>query len=243
MLSGSRTGGDSAFVTGATGFTGREVVRLLRAESLRVVAHVRPDSRDLAKWRAHFASLGAEVDETPWDEIAMRASLQRVAPDLVFCLIGTTRKRGQAARSAARPLESYQTIDYGLTRLLAEAARASGHRPRFVYLSAAGASARASSPYGRARWKAEEAVRSSGLPFVIARPSFIVGADRDEPRPAEMAGAMLIDGMLAVASLAGFRRARDRYRSTSNVELARALVRLARDPACVDRVVESEDLR
>ena len=32
------------FVVGATGYTGREVVRLLREKRIPTVAHVRPDS-------------------------------------------------------------------------------------------------------------------------------------------------------------------------------------------------------
>src|SRR5215208_1501420 len=65
----------TAFVAGATGYTGREVVRQLVERGVRAVAHVRPDSPRLAEWRERFAELGAEVDATPWEEPAMRASL------------------------------------------------------------------------------------------------------------------------------------------------------------------------
>lgn len=232
-----------AFVAGATGFTGREVVRLLAAAGISAVAHVRPDSPSLGTWRDRFGAMGASVDATPWDAQALAASIQRLRPEMVFCLIGTTRKRGQAAAAAGRPAESYESVDYGLTKLLADACVAAGHRPRFLYLSAAGASERAGSPYGRARWKAEQAVRTSGLPYTIARPSFIVGEGRDEPRPAELWGARAVDGLLTVAGAVGFRTMRERYRSTSNEVLAAALLRLAQDPAAVDATIESEDLR
>ena len=47
-----------AFVAGATGYTGVQVVRQLaaleRTPPLRVVAHVRPDSTRLAEWRTRF---------------------------------------------------------------------------------------------------------------------------------------------------------------------------------------------
>ncbi len=233
----------TAFVAGATGFTGREVVRLIAAGGITAVAHVRPDSPSLDTWRDRFAAMGATVDATPWEARALAATLGRLRPELVFCLIGTTRKRGQRAAATGRPTESYETVDYGLTKLLADACVAAGHRPRFVYLSAAGASERAGSPYGRARWKAEQAVRTSGLPYTIARPSFIVGAGRDEPRPAELWGARAIDGLLAVAGAVGLRTLRERYRSTSNAVLAGALVRLARDSAALDATIESEGLR
>lgn len=232
----------TAFVAGATGFTGREVVRLLAQSGATAIAHVRPDSPSLGHWQERFASMGARVDATPWALGPMTETIRQLDPEWVFCLIGTTRKRGRRAVETGRPAETYESVDYGLTKLLADATVASGRRPRFVYLSAAGVSARAGGAYGRARWKAEQAVRASGLPFTIARPSFIVGAGRDEPRPAELAGARAIDGLLTVVGAIGLGRVRDRYRSTTNTVLARALVRLAEDPAARDAIVESEDL-
>ena len=40
-----------AFVAGATGYTGREVVRLLAERGVRTLAHVRPDSSSSAAGR------------------------------------------------------------------------------------------------------------------------------------------------------------------------------------------------
>jgi len=92
-----------AFVAGATGYTGREVVRELRARGIETIAHVRPDSLALTRWRGEFEALGARVDTTPWDEAAMRATFDAFRPTLVFALIGTTRARAaRAAKSSAR---------------------------------------------------------------------------------------------------------------------------------------------
>ena len=57
-----------AFVAGATGYTGREVVRLLSGRGVRTVAHVRPDSPRVEEWRRRFETEGAAVDVTPWDD-------------------------------------------------------------------------------------------------------------------------------------------------------------------------------
>src|SRR5215217_2597869 len=84
----------TAFVAGATGYTGREVVRALVARGVRAVAHVRPDSPRLAEWRERFGEVGADVDATPWEEPAIRAALARWRPTHVFALLGTTRERG-----------------------------------------------------------------------------------------------------------------------------------------------------
>jgi len=233
---------DTAFVAGATGYTGREVVRALRERGVAVIAHVRPDSGRLAEWRERFASMGAATDTTPWDEAAITATLRQRAPTLVYALLGTTRARMKEERDAASAAD-YEAIDYGLTALLMRASLAAGHRPRFVYLSSASTGANARGAYLKARWKAEEALRASGLPYVIARPSFITGADRDQARPMERFGAAATDGLLAVAGVFGLRRIRDRYRSTSNIVLAEALVKVGLDRAIVDTVVESEALR
>jgi nucleoside-diphosphate-sugar epimerase len=231
----------AAFVAGATGFTGREVVRVLRARGLRTVAHVRPDSPRLAEWRARFEALGAEVDATPWRADALAGTLRRVEATHVFAALGTTRARGReaAARGAS---DTYETVDYGLTRLLLEAAVAAAGRPRFVYLSSAGVTPGTRNAYLAARARLEAELRASGLPFTIARPSFITG-ERDEPRRLERVAASAVDAALGVAARLGARRVADRYRSTTSAALAEALVRLALDPEAEHRVFESESLR
>jgi nucleoside-diphosphate-sugar epimerase len=233
----------TAFVAGATGYTGREVVHQLRAMGIETVAHVRPDSSRLAEWRTRFESLGAKVDTTAWDPAAMAATMRALRPDLVFALLGTTRSRAREARQHRGRDEGYEAVDYGLTMLLYAAAVESGGRPRFVYLSAIGVREEGGNAYLAARARVERALRSGPLPWTIARPSFITGPDREEFRLGERLGAIVIDGLLAVAGWFGGKRLRDRYRSTTNVALARALVWLGFDPGSAGRTVESEELR
>ena len=240
-MSGDSASAALAFVAGATGYTGRAVVRELAGRGLAVVAHVRPGSARAAEWRERFAAMGARVDETPWEEPAMAATLARLRPTHVFALLGTTRARAKAESRSAR--EGYEAVDYGLTALLLRAAVAAGARPRFVYLSALGAREGSRNPYLAVRGRLERELAASGLPFVIARPSFITGPDRDESRVGDRAAAAVVDALGVVAGALGARRLRDRYGSTTNVALARALVRLALDPTATATVVESEGLR
>ncbi len=233
----------TAFVAGATGYTGREVVRVLCERGIRTVAHVRPDSPRLGEWRDRFTALGATVDATPWVPGAMAETLQRLRPTLVFALLGTTSARARAARSGSGGDASYEAIDYGLTMLLYAAANGSGARPRFVYLSAAGVREEGGNAYLKARSRVERALREGSLPYTIARPSFITGPDRDEFRLGERIGATIADGLLTVAGWLGGRRIRERYRSTTNAALARALVAVALDPDSAGRTLESESLR
>jgi len=228
----------TAFVLGATGFVGREVVRQLAVRGTTVIAHVRPDSSSLAKWTQTFKELGAGVDTTPWDAAAMAARFRETRPAQVYVLIGTTKS---AAKRDKVDGNIYEAIDLGLTQIAVDAARGSETAPRLVYLSSIGADAGARSAYLQARGKAEDAVRSSGLPWVIARPSFITG-DRDESRIGERSAAIVGDGLLAVARVFGGKKVREKYRSTTPDVLASALIRLAEAPEH-DRIAEGSDLR
>jgi uncharacterized protein YbjT (DUF2867 family) len=238
------TEGAPAFVAGATGFTGREVVRLLVERGVPTFAHVRPDSPRLEEWKERFSGVGAQVDATAWEEAAMKETLLRIRPALLFALLGTTRARMQAASRAGEDpaTQSYDAVDYGLAALLIEAAREAGLSPRVVYLSAAGVKETSRSAYYKARAQAEALLRSSGLPYTIARPSFIAGPGRDVDRPLERVGAVIGDGLLSLAGRLGARKIQTRYASTTNVRLAGALVRLALDPNAENGVFESEEL-
>jgi uncharacterized protein YbjT (DUF2867 family) len=236
-----------AFVAGATGLTGRFVVEELLRRGVVAVAHVRPDSPLLVDHRARFEALGAQVDATPWDEAAMTTAIARWRPRVIFGLLGTTRARArQAGREGRDPAaEGYEAVDYGLTARLIRAALAAGldRPPRFVYLSSTGVSEGTHNAYLAARARLEGELRASGLPHVVARPSFIVG-DREPARRWEGVAAKLGDGVLALAGALGAARLRDRYRSIDAAALAGALVRLALEahdePA--GRVVEAEEL-
>lgn len=237
----------TAFIAGATGYTGREVVRVLRARGVRTVAHVRPDSPRLGEYRARFEALGAEVDATPWDESAMRATFEKLQPTVIFALLGTTKKRGSLAKAAGRDeaQESYEAVDYGLSAMLLRAALQAGIKPRIVYLSSLGVSDSARGGYLQARARLERELRASGLPYTIARPSFITGEDREDDRPLERISAKVGDALLGVAAKLGSagKRAHDKYAAMDAATLAEGLVRWGLDPAGVGRVVEAEELR
>lgn len=230
----------TAFVFGATGYTGREVVRTLASTETSVVAHIRPDSSRRAEWTQLFESWGAQVDTTAWEMEALTAALKRHQADVVYCLIGTTRKRKHQSATPAQ--ETYEAVDYGLTALLVEACqRITEKPPRFVYVSSVGCRDGTPSAYMQARWKAEECIRHSGLPHVIARPSFISGPDRGESRPLERAASVAMDGLLAGLGALGMRRLARRYRSTDGRRLAMALIRWAAS-SDLHLTIESEDL-
>jgi uncharacterized protein YbjT (DUF2867 family) len=240
-------------VAGASGFVGRQLVTQLAARGRRTIAHVRPDSAQLARWQAHFATLGAEVDTTPWQAAAWTKRLLELRPAVVLICIGTTQKRARADQLSGNP---YELVDYGLTKLVVDAAQQAsreqpGYQPRLVYLSSMGADPKARSAYLSWRGKAEAVVRDSGLPWMIARPSIITevragsgatAAIRDDQRPGERAAAVVGDAVLAMLGFFGAKQLRARYRSTTPDILAAALIRLA-DDAHPGRVAIGAELR
>jgi uncharacterized protein YbjT (DUF2867 family) len=228
----------TAFILGATGFVGREVVRQLCVRGTQTIAHVRPDSSSVDKWRTTWTEQGATVDTTAWDVAAMTARFRETKPAQIYICIGTTRS---AAKRDKVEGDIYEKIDLGLTQIAVDAARASETNPRIIYLSSIGADKGARSAYLKARGRAEDVVSSSGLPYVIARPSFITG-ERDESRMGEKTAAIFGDGLLAVAGVLGGKGVRDKYRSTTPDVLASALIRLGEAPEH-DRIVDGGDLR
>jgi uncharacterized protein YbjT (DUF2867 family) len=231
-----------AFVAGATGYTGREVVRQLRLRGDDVVAHVRPDSTSLAEWTSRFRASGATVDSTPWQQDAISESIARIQPDTIFALLGTTRARASRAAEQGR-IADYETVDYSMTHMLIEAARAAVTSATIVYLSAFGANADSRNEYLRVRGRIERELSASGLRFIAARPLFVSGTDRIERRPTERIGAVVSDGVLQVIGWLGGGRVRDRYRSITGPRLARALILAATDPHLSNATLEAADLQ
>jgi uncharacterized protein YbjT (DUF2867 family) len=219
-----------ALVFGATGFVGSEVVRQLCLRGDSVVAHIRPDSVQIAAWRARWEPQGAVIDTSPWQLEALVAAMRMHVPDAVFILIGTTAKRANRSDLPDGHGDQYQKVDYGFTKLVCDAVSASALPSRLVYLSSLGADASAGNAYLKARGQAEDAVRQCGNPWVMARPAIITGSGdsaRPESRPAERAMAVAGDCALTALKLFGARKLASRYRSTTAPVLASALIRIA----------------
>lgn len=206
-----------AFVAGATGYTGSNIVPLLVEQGWVVYAHVRPDSPALADWQARFEAIGAVVDTTPWDEAAMADRFEAILPTAIFALLGTTKKRAKNTTSAIN--DTYEAVDYGLTALLRRAAEARSPDARFVYLSAYGVQPNSKSPYNQARAKLETELRAGKLDYVVIRPAIIAG-EREESRPLESMGAAAVAGVVGAMRLFGAKKPAGDLRTRSGKELA-----------------------
>ncbi len=235
---------ETVFVAGATGYVGQQVVRQLVARGVRTIAHVRSDSLRLQDWWQRFTELGAEPDATPWKLPMMAETLRQAAPSVVFGLLGTTRARMQALQRTGGEADaaSYETVDYGLTAMLVEASFLTGGAPRFTYLSAMGAGPGSKGAYMHWRYKAEQAVITSGLPYTIVRPAIVTGPDRDENRTGERLANSVLEATLNLGKTVGLVGPWRKYRSIDAASLAEAMIRLALSPDGLNRIVERADL-
>ena len=147
-------------MTGVTGYVGAEVVRRLLRRDHVVRALVRRPER-----AGPLGDLGVELVAGGLDSpAALRTLVEGTAA--VVHLVGIIVESGP---------QTFEAVHVLGTQSLLAAAREAG-APLFVHMSALGArSDAAATRYHRTKYQGEEAVRASGLPHVIMRPSVIAG--------------------------------------------------------------------
>lgn len=145
---------DRVFVTGGTGFVGSRIVSTLEHRPLRLLRRTPGDS-------------SAPNQETSIGNVTDASSLEGTMTGctVVVHLVGIIEEQGDATFD--------QVIRQGTENILAEAKRAGVEH--FVHMSALGAQDTPGLGYHTAKWKAEQAVINSGLPYTIFRPSVIFG--------------------------------------------------------------------
>lgn len=157
-------------VTGGTGFVGRGVVPAILDRGHEVYATLRAESY----------SNRLDLDRIPNDrlrvlDIAEPDAWDRafdVKYDAVVHLVGILKENPK------RGIRHDNVVGEATERVV-KFSKQTGVR-KIVYLSAAGTRANAPSRYHQGKWRAEEAIRGSGLAWTILRPSVIFGPD-DNP--------------------------------------------------------------
>ncbi len=146
-------------VTGATGFVGQHLMDRLRERGATIRPLVR-DVRDAARLR------GLHVEPVVGD-VTNPAALARAMTgvDTVIHLAAITVERGAA---------TFERVNARGARHMVDAARNAGVA-RFLYLSVNGARDDSRYPYPRSKWRGEQAVVASGIPYAVLRPSLIFG--------------------------------------------------------------------
>ncbi len=138
-------------VTGATGFTGSYVVPLLVQGGYRVRCFVRPSSV-----LTQMTSQGVEIAYGDLDDAA---SLQLAMENIDF-------------------LVNLASLGFGHAPTVIAAARKANLK-RALFVSTTAIFTTLNAPSKSAREQAEEAIRASGLQYIILRPTMIYGSSRD----------------------------------------------------------------
>ncbi|ORJ62185.1 complex I NDUFA9 subunit family protein [Geothermobacter hydrogeniphilus] len=151
------------FITGGTGFVGREVVGQLLAAGHRVTCLARsgPDSRLGRHENLRFHHGDITVPDSLGDGLD--------GCEAVIHLVGIIRE-------FPRRGITFTHLHTEATNNIIAATRKAGIR-RFIHMSANGAREQGGTAYHHTKWAAEQALRASGLDWTIFRPSLIYGPE------------------------------------------------------------------
>lgn len=198
-------------VAGATGAVGRELVGQLLEDPDFALVQVLA-RRATGRTHARLAEFVTDFDDL--DGCASRHP-QLFNVDAVFCCLGTTLR-------AAGSREAFEQVDYDYVLKLAMLASVHGV-PRFLMISAVGASPKALAYYSRVKGRVEQAVGALSFQCLhVLRPSLLLGP-RDEHRPGEAAAQTLAPWLAPL-----LRGPLSRYRPVRTSAVAAEMIRLAK---------------
>lgn len=151
------------FLTGSTGFVGKQILQDLLENNYHVRCIARQGSEQkIANYKEIDIVYGDITDANSLD-----GKLQGC--DAVINLVGIIREfPGKGI--------TFEKLHYEGTANLVRAARSQGVR-RFIQMSALGARLDGKTQYQKTKFRAEECVRNSGLDYTIFRPSIIFGPE------------------------------------------------------------------
>ena len=150
------------FVSGGTGFIGSHSTRKLTdaGHSLRLITNTGPGlSAGLPKEQVEYTV--GDITEPAWMEGKMDGC--EIAVNFVGIIV--------EVRNA-----TFERIHVEVVRNLLDEAKRAGVK-RFIHISALGTSDRPASEYFRTKWKAEQLIKTSGIPYIILRPSLVFGPE------------------------------------------------------------------
>ncbi|WP_457638669.1 complex I NDUFA9 subunit family protein [Persephonella sp.] len=145
------------FIAGGTGFVGRHLVSLLEKDHHLIIPARQPSKLQHETPNVTVIPFSEELSDL----------IIKHSPDIVVNLLGILQEE---------PSEgiTFEKVHVEYTKSLIEGAKKSGVK-KFIHISALGADINSKSRYAKTKAEAEQIVINSGIPYVIIRPSIILG--------------------------------------------------------------------
>lgn len=219
-------------IFGATGYSGNGILEACMDKSISVCAHSRPNSSNRGKLEEKIreaASASVTIHVCEYNSESMEALIKTVQPTHIALCLGTTKARSSEAKKKGES-HGYEAIDRDLSLLVIQAALKEKPDARVAYVSSMGADKPSGSSYLKARYDVEQELMGSGLEYMIIRPAFLTGLDRQEVRRIERVGAFVGDGLLNFGAMLGMKKIQSRYASIDAETLGKGILRASQDP-------------
>ncbi len=201
------------FITGGTGFVGANIRRALADRPVRLLVRDKAKATNLASATVELVEGDVTQPET-------------IASDLDGCeavihLVAVIAEEGTATFDRVIRQGTINVVNAakqaGIRRFLQMSAMGSRHDPRYGYFEA--------------KWQAEQAVESSGIPWTIFRPSVIFGPGDEFINT--LAGLVRIAPIIPVVG-----DGKSKFQPVSVLEVAASFVKALDDPATAGKVYE-----
>lgn len=210
-----------ALVFGAGGLTGTAIVKNLTNDSAfeKIIVF---SSKD-------FQFTHPKINFIKFDFDAMDKYKSELKGDVLFCCVGTTRKKAGSA-------SNFERVDLTYPTLLAKTA-SENHVKKFILISSLGTNSNSSNFYLKTKGRCEENVRQkfSGT-VIIFRPGLLLGK-RKEKRVAEWIAQQIMKRINFL-----FSGKLQKYRAVSAVQLARCMISFAKNNQEKLRIVENDEI-
>jgi uncharacterized protein YbjT (DUF2867 family) len=209
----------TVFVTGGTGFMGRDLITQLVRRGYEVKALVRPGSE-------HKLPHGCKVVQG--DALDKNSFASQIFPAETFVqLVGVMHPNPSKT-------EEFRAVDLGSARAAIEAARAAGVA-HFVYVSVA-QPAPIMKTYIEVRAEVERIIRENGLNATILRPWYVLGPGRRWP-------LLLTPMYWLMEQIPATRESARRLGLVTINQMVGALVRSVENPAQGVRILGVQEIR
>jgi len=208
----------SLLILGATGQVGQQMLHLAlqHPEISRVIAPTRRPLTQHDKLDNPIVDFEQLPEDAPWWKA-----------DLALCALGTTLRQ-------AKSRVGFYRVDHDYVLTAANLIHHAG-TPAFGLVSSLGASPTSRVFYLKTKGEIEQDITTLGFTsHTIARPSLLIGGPRSSGRPLEAFGLFLGKHLSSLLP--------KRYRATSTLQVAKALLEAGLDASSGLHIIESEQL-